>query len=79
MHTIDTLDLATVTGGASADVQAQTPIGNIQAQFNSGPRPDSDAQLRCYQQVAGQAGWLQSSRETLRQQLAACGPLNTQR
>ena len=75
MTTIETLDLDTVTGGASVDVNAQTRWGNIQGQFNSGERPDPDKQMRCYQQVASQASWIQASRETLRQQLQLCGPL----
>jgi hypothetical protein len=75
LSTIDTLALDLVTGGASAEINANTRIGNIQGSFSSTARPDPDKQLRCFQQVASQAGWFQASRETLRQQTQLCGTL----
>jgi len=74
--TIDTLDLDNVSGGLSAEINAQnTPVGTIQGQFNSQQPPDADRQLRCYSQVARQAGYLQSPNATIRQQQDLCGPL----
>lgn len=75
LATIDTDTLTTVSGGASFDLDAQTRYGNVQSQFSTTARPDADKQLRCYSQVAGQAGWFQAPRETLRQQMELCGPL----
>ncbi|HEY5925149.1 MAG TPA: hypothetical protein VIV11_25880 [Kofleriaceae bacterium] len=73
LTTIDLADLDNVTGGAALDLSYNGRFGQGQANFSSGARPDPNAQLRCYQQVASQAGWLQAPRETLRQQRELCG------
>lgn len=80
MTTIDLAILATVTGGApgetSVELNTETAAGKIGGKFMTrAGEHDPDKQLRCYSQVARQAGFVQSSRETLRQQLELCGPL----
>lgn len=79
MTTIDIASLVTVTGGAaetSAELNADGKAGTVSGKFHwKGGENDPEKQLRCYHQVARQGGLLQSSRETLRQQLELCGPL----
>jgi|HubBroStandDraft_6_1064221.scaffolds.fasta_scaffold224216_2 hypothetical protein len=78
-ETISSVDLSSIVGGLDASGELKTPAGSIKGQFKTGPStpgaPEPDKQLRCYSQVASQAGWMQGSRETLRQQKELCGPL----
>jgi hypothetical protein len=72
LPTIDLACLANVTGGLNAKVS--TPL--VSGEITAPDKPqDPDKQLRCYGQVASQAGMFQGSRETLRQQMQLCGPL----
>jgi len=78
-ETIPTARLSSITGGLDAGGEVKTPTVDVSGHVKTDPPPTAAAepekQLRCYTQVAGQAGWLQSSRETLRQQMKLCGPL----
>jgi hypothetical protein len=75
-ETISSVDLSSILGGF--DGSATIKAGPVEAggQIKTSPSgPDPEKQLRCYSQVASQAGMFQGSRETLRQQKELCGTL----
>jgi len=75
LQTIDPCDLSSVTGGANeTEFNLSFGVTGVSAKVSQKPE-ETDKQLRCYAQVARQAGWLQKTSKTVNQQIKLCGPL----
>ena len=76
LQTIESNHLVSVTGGLEGHGEVTTPAVTVKGDITTDPvQQDPEKQMRCYQQVANQANWFQSSDKTLQQQLQLCGPL----